>query len=398
MPHLTDAIIKRLPIPARDKKIHYDEKEPGFGVRVSSTGHRSFILNYVVRGTGRERRYTIGTFPNWSTVGARAEARRLRRLIEGGADPLGEIEAERAAPTVADLITRFETEHSPRLRPSAGKKYHEQFRKHVLPFFGPHTKAAEVSFADIDRLHRKVTTTAGPYAANRVLSLVSKLFSLAVRWGVVTASPTKGVERNLESKRKRYLSGDELERLLSALAVHANRQSVDVIRVLLMTGARRGEVLGMRWDQIDLQTGTWTKLASTTEQKADHVVPLSAPVRQLLSEIRAAQNADDVFVFPSERGGHRVDINTNWRRIRKAAGLAGLRLHDLRHSFASQLASGGASLPLIGQLLGHSNPVTTHRYSHLFQDPQRQAVEKVGAIIANAGKDAAELTPIKLGR
>lgn len=394
--HLTDAIVKHLPAPARNNKIYYDASQAGFGARVTANGHRSFILNYTTRGASRERRYTIGAFPNWSTVAARNEARRLRRLIDNGGDPLGQIEDERSAPNLSDLIERFADEHFPRLRPSTAKKYRELIGKHVRPHFSPHTKVADVAYADIDRLHRKITAAGHPYAANRTLSLLSKMFTLAVRWEMATANPAKNVEKNLELKRKRYLSGDELGRLIVALSEHANQQSANIFRVLMMTGARRGEVLGMRWDQVDLTTGTWTKLASSTKQKADHIVPLSAPARQLLSEIRAGQPKGE-FVFPDVAGGHRRDIDNGWRKICKAAGIAGLRVHDLRHNFASQLASGGASLPLIGALLGHTDQTTTARYAHLFQDPQRQAVEKVGAVILNAGKQPVAPTPLKRG-
>ena len=343
---LTDAIVKRLPAPTRDNKVYYDSGQPGFGARVTANGHRSFVLNYTTRGTGRERRYTIGAFPNWSTVGARTEAQRLRRLIDSGGDPLGRIEDERSAPTMADLIERFTEEHFSRLRPSTARKYRELIGKHVRPYFGPHTKVADVAFAEVDRLHRKITAAGSPYAANRTLSVLSKMFTLAIRWGMVSVNPCKSIERNLESKRKRYLSSDELARLIEVLAEHPNKQSVDILRMLLMTGARKGEVLAMRWDRINLGTGIWTKLASATKQKADHVVPLSAPVRQLLREIYEAQCPLSEFVFPADRDGPRIDISTIWQRICLAANIPDLRIHDLRHSFASQLASGGASLPL----------------------------------------------------
>jgi hypothetical protein len=163
----------------------------------------------------------------------------------------------------------------------------------------------------------------------------------------------------------------------------------------LLTGCRRMEAMSARWADIDV-SGIWTKPGSSTKQKSDHVALLSGPARQLLSEIRAEQIADDrhlgTWVFPSSDSstGHVVELARAWRTLCKAAGISGLRIHDLRHSFASQLASGGASLPLIGALLGHSNPTTTARYAHLFQDPQRAAVERVGAIVGAAGKDANE--------
>jgi integrase len=214
--------------------------------------------------------------------------------------------------------------------------------------------------------------------------VLGKMFALAIKWKMRRDNPCKGIEKNPEGKRKRYLSGDELVRLTTALIKHPDRQAANIVRLLLLTGARRGEVLAAKWDDIDLSTGTWTKPASATKQAADHVAPLSAPARQLLSEI-AGKEPTPEYVFPGNgAGGHRTTIKRNWRHITKAAGITGLRIHDLRHSFASQLASGGASLPLIGALLGHSNPVTTHRYAHLYDDPQRAAVERVGAEVEAA--------------
>jgi integrase len=158
----------------------------------------------------------------------------------------------------------------------------------------------------------------------------------------------------------------------------------------------------MRWADVDLTEGTWSKPPSSTKQKEHHQVPLSAPVRQLLSEIRK-QQADKrhvlpEYVFPGTGvTGHRIELKKDWRQLTKAAQISKLRLHDLRHSYASQLVSGGASLPLIGALLGHSNPSTTARYSHLFDDPQRAATERVGAVIANAGKPIPEPEKFKRG-
>jgi integrase len=393
---LTDADIKDMVAPAKGNRIVYDAGVAGFGVRVTAAGAVAFILNYRVRGTGRERRITIGRFPNWGVGAARAEAKRLRRLIDQGADPLGEFEAEREAPTVAELIERFDEEHiGPRLRPGSAHAYRLLIKKHIGPQFGKHVKVADVQFEDVDALHRKVTKSGSPYAANRCVGVMSKMFALAVRWKMRDDNPARGVEKNTEAKRKRYLSGEELTALTKALAAHPDQQVANIMRLLLLTGARSGEVRAMRWSNLDLTKGIWSKPASTTKQKADHVVPLSAPVRQLLSNLYASQTVGGrelgpwVFPSPNNPSGHTVALSRAWAVICKKAGLSDLRIHDLRHSFASQLASGGASLPLIGALLGHSNPSTTARYAHLFDDPQRAAVEKVAAIVDNAGKDAA---------
>jgi integrase len=224
------------------------------------------------------------------------------------------------------------------------------------------------------------------------------MFQLARRWRWRSDNPAAHIERNPEVKRKRYLSADELAALLKALAEFPNRKIANIFRLLLLTGARRGEVRAMKWADVDLEKGIWTKPASATKQKDDHVVPLSAPARQLLAEIWNEQHGTrGEWVFPSVRGdGHITELQLYWVQLCKAAKITGLRTHDLRHSFASQLASGGASLPLIGALLGHTQPATTARYAHLFQDPQRAAVEKVGAIIA--GTPAAEVKPLRRKR
>ena len=379
-------------MPAKGNRITYDATVPNFGARVTAAGARSFVLNYRVRGTGQQRRYTIGDAADWSTGAARQEARRLRRLVDEGGDPLGDIADERAAPTVNELIDRFLTEHvEPRLRPATVKAYRQLLTKHARPALG-RLKVTAVDYAHVDRLHRQISADA-PYVANRLTQVLSKMFALSIRWRMREDNPVKGVSRNYESKRRRYLSGDELPRLIEALAAYPDRQASNIIRMLLLTGARLGEVLTMRWADIaeveergaKAPRLVWTKPASTTKQKADHVVPLGAPAAALLNEIRGPLG---IFVFPSSLNdtGHIVDISRAWRAICRAAGITGLRVHDLRHSFASQLVSSGASLPLIGALLGHSNPKTTSRYAHMFDDPMRKAVDTVGAVITAAGK------------
>jgi integrase len=376
---LTDAVVKRLPTPAQGNKIIYDELVTGLGARVTAAGHRAFVLTYYTRA-GRQRRYTIGRFPDWSVTGAREEARRLKRLIDGGGDPLAEIEIERGAATVDDLIARFIDEHVSRKRPHTQYDYRNIIERHIRPAIGS-MKVAEVAWSDVDALHRKITKAGKKTQANRVVAVVSKMFSLAIRWRMRPDNPAKGIERNPEQKRKRYATPAELQRLLAAFDEYEDQQAVAIFQLCLLTGCRVGEAMAARWDALDLTARTWTKLGSTTKQKTDHVVPLSVPAKELLAELRRRTNLE--WVFPADSApGHRVAVQKAWRAIRKAAKITGLRIHDLRHSFASQLASQGASLPLIGALLGHSNPVTTHRYAHLFDDPQRAAVERVGKLIA----------------
>jgi integrase len=253
-----------------------------------------------------------------------------------------------------------------------------------------HAKVADVSFTDIDGLHRKITRHGSPYQANRVVALLSKMFSLAIKWRWRTGNPCHGVERNQELKRQRYLTAAELVRLTGVLAELDDQQPANIVRMLLFTGARVGEVLSMRWQDLDLEAGVWTKPGATTKQKTEHRVPLSAPARQLLASL--ARDGD--YVFPGKDGqGHRVDLKRPWPAICKAANIRGVRVHDLRHTYASVLASSGQSLPIIGALLGHTQASTTHRYAHLVDDPLRAATETAGAVIT--GKPVAKVRRIR---
>jgi integrase len=381
---LTDAIVRRLAAPATGNRITYDQDVGGFGIRVTAAGSRAFILTYWNRSR-RQRRCTIGDFPTWTTSTARERARELKQMIDRGGDPLAELEAERGALTIAALCDRVEAEHLPRKRPRTQREYHRLIAQRIRPALG-RLKVTDVTWSDIDALHQRITRSGGPYEANRTLSLLSKMFALAVLWRLRTDNPCKGVERNVEQARKRYLTAAELTRLLAALAATRDQQAADIVRLLMLTGARRGEVLAARWADFDLQSAIWTKPASTTKQKAEHVTPLSAPAIELLAELRRRSNSP-VWVFPADSAvGHRVSLERSWKAICKAAEISNLRVHDLRHSFASQLASNGASLLLIGSLLGHAQAKTTSRYAHLFDDVQRTAVERVGAIIGNGGR------------
>jgi integrase len=382
--------------------IYYDSLVKGFGVRVTKGGAKAFVLNY--RSHGVERRLTIGNANDWPVSTAREEAKRLKRLVNVGRDPMGERHEERAAPTVADLCDRYVAEHLPRKRTGSQHEDLSLIAQWVQPELGSR-KVADLRHADIEKLHRKITAKGAPVRANRTVTLLSKMFSLAVRWELRADNPARGIERNGEERRNRYLAGAELARLTEALAAHSNQGAANAIRLLLLTGARRGEVLASRWDQFDLDEGVWTKPAAFTKQNKLHRVPLSAPARQLLAEIKAAADtggsrfAPSPFVFPARTTvGHMVELKASWRTICRAAALDGVRVHDLRHSYASILASAGLSLPVIGALLGHTQPGTTARYAHLFDDALRAATERVGAIVTGNGGEQAEVIEINRRR
>jgi len=340
---------------------------------------------------GQERRYTIGGWPTWSVSQAREKARELRRLIEDGGDPLADRIAEREAPTVRQLAERYIEEHLPRKRSAQDDR--GMLRRWILPALG-NKKVAALRPADVEALHAKITKSGAPIRANRVVGLLSTMLSFAVRWEYVERNVARrAVQHNPEIKRKRYLSPAEISRLSAALAECPSQRAADAIRLLMLTGARRAEVCAARWEQFDLAAGTWTKPGATTKQKTDHRVPLSAPALQLLNAMGPKPKG---YLFPGHSSGAGyLNIRGTWESAREAAGLGDIRLHDLRHSFASILVSAGASLPLIGALLGHSNPAATARYSHLYLDPLRAATERVGAIVT--GGDSAEIVTVRKG-
>jgi integrase len=378
---LTDRTVTKLAKPATGNIIHFDAEVGGFGVRITAAGARAFVLCYRTRA-GRQRRLTIGGVGEWTVGAARAEAKELKRQIDAGGDPLGEKVADRDAPTMADLCQRFSEEHLPKKRQTTQRHYAGVIDKLIVPHLGAR-KVNEITFTHVDAMHRKITAAA-PYQANRAVAVLSKMmFNIAIKLCLRTDNPAKGIERNHEDKRERFLSADELTRLGEALDKHPDRQAAAIVALLLLTGSRKSETLAMRWQDLDLDTGTWTKPSAHTKQKKIHRVPLSEPARALLTKLRAETAGDVEHVFPGRLSGHRIEIEKRWQQICKEARIEGLRIHDLRHSFASILVSAGYSLPVIGRLLGHTQAQTTHRYAHLQDDPLRLATEKAGALITN---------------
>jgi integrase len=380
---LTSRNIAKISAPKVGNKLHFDSgtgKVGGLALRITAAGAQSFVLCYRTKA-GTQRRYTIGDAATWGLAAARDRAKELKRDIDRGSDPVTAKNTVRNAPTVAELCERFLEDHVSRKRPLTQQEYRTIVKNYILPALGS-VKVADVTTENIEALHRKLSKDT-PYQANRVLAILSILFQLACKWKLRTDNPTKHIERNPEPHRERYLTPEELARLAKALDEHRDRPAANIIGLLLLTGARRGEVFSMRWADVDLTAGVWTKPPASTKQKKTHRVPLNGPALQLLQRLHAQRDKDAEHVFPSARNGnHRATIRRPWDEIRKAAGLKNFRLHDLRHSYASILASTGHSLPMIGALLGHSQAATTHRYSHLLDAPLRAATERAGEIIS----------------
>lgn len=386
---LTKRVIENA-VPRERDLVLWDAEVRGFGCKITPAGRRSYFCYYRTRD-GLQRRPAIGQHGPLTVQEAREIAKAWLREVAAGGDPSPARQDARRAPTVAALCERFLTEHAARRnKPGTAYNYRRMVERFVLPELG-HRRVADLTRADVERLHAKLAAT--PYQANRVVGLVSKMLNLAERWGLRPdgTNPVRHVEKNREARRERYLAPEELARLGATLA-EAERAGTELpvaiaaIRLLIFSGCRLSEILTLRWEHVDLARGCLRLPDSKTGAKTVYLNTAAVEVLEGLP--REASG----WVLPGAKpGAHLVNLQKPWRRIRRAAGLGDLRIHDLRHSFASVAAGLGEGLHMIGKLLGHSQAQTTHRYAHLAADPVKAASERVaGAIAAMIGDSLPE--------
>jgi integrase len=379
-----------------------DPKATGFGIRSYPGGSKSFFIDY--RLNGRQRRYTIGPFPRWSAEAARERAKELRRGIDQGQDPAGSKRELRQAPTIQDLIDRYIVDHLPK-KTTVEKRVKDEkvMLAEIGAKLGKHTKVAEIHGGDIADMHRRITESGRPIRANRILGVCSKMFSLALvpkagentPWrNAAQGNPCKGIARNYEQGRERFFSQVELAAIGDALAKY-NGPAADCVRLIMLTGCRPHEAAQAQWEEFDREAGYWIKPSTHTKQRRVHKLPLSPAAVELIERLRKTHKGK--WLFPGDKPGAHLRILWHvWEFVRKEAGLGkGARLYDLRHTFASVGAGGGLSLPIIGRLLGHTQPRTTQRYAHLADDPLREAAEKITTVITGAGKPSAEVRQLR---
>jgi len=349
----------------------------GFHARRQKGDAITYMLKYHVGG--RARWHTIGRHgAPWTPDTARNEARRLLGFVAAGGDPAGVKAAVKATPTLADLAARFLAEHAEAKRKASTAKEYRRLLDHViLPALGKR-KAADVIRADVARFHHSRRDT--PIEANRALALLSTVFNWAERVGERPdgSNPCRHVERFPQRPRERFLSAGELARLGEALAAWPGSPYAGAaIKLLVFTGARLGEILGLEWDWVALERGEARLPDSKTGAKTLHLPP---PALEVLAGLPRLEGVP--YVLGAKRGT--TFVEEPWRRLRAAAGLDDVRLHDLRHSFASIAVAGGMGLPIIGKMLGHTQASTTQRYAHLASDPVKAAAATVAGTIAAA--------------
>jgi integrase len=308
---------------------------------------------------------------------ARQKAIELSLNVGAGEDPSvkQKVIAGDTGQSMQDLADKYLNLHAQPKK--ALKSYKEDIAKLkniILKRYG-HLRVDAISTLDLQKLNSDLQKT--PIQANRTMALLSKMFNLAIQWGWRSDNPVMGVGKYKEQKRYRWLDDEESQRLLAALDTYHNQNVANAIRLLILTGARKTELLSATWDQFDLEKGVWTKDAHSTKQRKMEHVPLSSLVLEILKKMQG--QADSPFLFPGKIPGEPLkDPKKAWDTIRKKAGVPDVHMHDLRHTFASHLVSSGLSLSIVGKLLGHTQASTTQRYAHLADAPLREAAELLG--------------------
>jgi integrase len=377
---ITKRSVEALKIATKDY-IAFDTDLPGFGVRVMPSGKRFFLVQY--RRHGRTRRVMLGQFGVVTAEVARREATIMLGSVRGaGGDPAALRDANRQSTTMKELGKRFLDQYVPsRCKPSTQAEYRRSVELFLDPYFAKQ-RVRTVTTADVAEFHGSLSHI--PYQANRTLGVLSKMMSLAETWGLRDkhSNPCKDIERYPERKREKFLSPTELQRLGQALtAAEANPESkyaVAAFRLLLLTGCRLSEIQTLEWCYVDLEQKELRLSDSKTGAKTIH---LGEAVVALLEALPRVSNNPYVIVGKKEKA-HLTDLQHPWRHIRKAAGLSDVRIHDLRHTFASGGLLVGEGLAMIGKLLGHTQVQTTARYAHLASDPVKQAATKISDRLA----------------
>lgn len=398
---LTKTTVERLETTGKRYEVR-DDDVPGFLVRVGTHGSKSFYLMYRA-GKGRgapKKRLHLGAFPKITVEQARALAKGKAAAVTLGEDPVAKVQEDKAAVSIADALDTFQDEHVSKLKPSTITFYEIVIEKHLKPSLGK-IRAKNLSYTDIARFHTSMK--AAPYMANRCIAVLSVFLNWCELHGYrgKHTNPCKEIKLNKEHKRQEFMGatelailGETLERMEKTWHERKARKTkrsseaeapdtitphaAAAIRLLMFTGARRGEILSLEWANIDLERGIARLLDSKTGFK---VLQLPAPAVAVLKSLPKMSP----YVFPADSAsGHMVNIKKAWSNLLKQSKLTGWRIHDLRHAFASMMVNSGVSLPIVGKILGHTQASTTARYAHLEENPARKAAEAAAASIAQS--------------
>jgi integrase len=366
--------------PSNKPTTYHDLNKKGLKLIVHPSGVKTFVLYRKI--SGKPERITIGHFPEITIEQARRQVDILNSKIAQGINPNAEKKAIRAEITLGELFDQYLERHA-KVYKKSWLEDQDQFNRHLANW--KNKKLSVISKVNIQKLHADIGANKGTYAANRLLALLHTLFNKAIEWGWDYPNPAHKIKKFKEKSRDRFMQADELPRFFKALAEETNQSFRDYILISLLTGARRSNVLAMRWEDINLERETWTIPETKTGDK--HTLPLVPEVINILKQRLTAKTDNNVWVFPSfGKAGHLIEPKKAWQRILQRAQLKDLRLHDLRRSLGSWQAATGANLSIIGKTLAHKNVSTTAIYARLNIDPIRESMNKATqAIFAAAG-------------
>ena len=380
MPKITKRLVDQLKPTERDRVV-WDDEIKGFGVRVRPSGRKTYIVKYRLRG--RTVKATIGPHGSVTPAAARTRAAEQITAARTGLDLKGHTFSNTRAPTVEQLANRFIEEYLPaHCKPSTQRQYTQMIRDYIVPKFG-NRRVPDIQRVDVAALHHDLRDK--PHTANRTLATTSRMFTLAEIWGLRPdgSNPCRNIRQFREHRRQRFLSDEEYRRL-GAVLNEVEREgseppsAVAAIRLLMYTGCRKSEILNLRWEHVHLEPG---ELRLPDSKSGAKIVHLGEPAIDVLRTLK--QDADDAWVISGPNPDKPLrDVYHQWNRIRKRAGIPDVRIHDLRHSYASGALLVGEGLTMIGKLLGHNKVETTSRYAHLANDPLKAAANRIATRIA----------------
>ena len=382
MPKLTKRLIDAAEVRDREYFI-WDDDIPGFGIRILPSGRKSYVTQY--RARRRPRRMSLGLSTVLTCEQARKRAITIVAAVRNGEDPAAERDAGRRIITIGELADRFDKEHIVvRLKPNTAKEYRRNLQRFILPALG-RLNVTEITRADVAKFHHDLRHI--PYQANRCLEVISKMLNLAEMWGLRPdgSNPRKHIRKYPEKKRERFLSASELRRIGEVLREMECEgielaSAILATRLLILTGCRLNEIMTLKWGHVDL---TETVLRLPDSKTGAKLVHLGQPAMEILEGVDRIDRNPWVITGTLE-GKHLSDLQPFWQRVRARAGLKDVRIHDLRHTFASTAVASGQGLYMIGKLLGHTQSQTTARYAHLAVDPIKSAANSVSGTLQQA--------------
>ncbi|SOD17748.1 tyrosine-type recombinase/integrase [Nitrosomonas ureae] len=384
--------IEALPLPEPGKRsTYYDLQSPWLQIRVTSTGTKTFCIFKRVKN-GNPERITLGRYPDLTIEQARREAARIAVEISDGKNPADIKRGQKKELTFSELFSDYLERHS---RPNKKTWFEDQaqFRLYLEKPLGK-KRLSSIDRKSIAHIHSNITKAGYAPTANRVKALLSSIFGWAICEGLCESNPVIGIKSNKENQRDRFLQSDELPRFFKALAEEPNSTIKDYVLISLLTGARRANVLSMRWQDINFERAEWR--IEETKNGTPQTVTLSQEATEILLARKTSNQA--IFVFPGVgKSGHLEEPKKGWKRILERAGIQNLRIHDLRRTLGSWQAKTGASLAIIGKSLNHKNQNTTAIYARLDLDPVRDSVNKAtSAMLTAAGlKPLTKVTKIR---